>query len=359
MMRDAMTIRLTNRAIFVVLGLFALFWALQEARRVAIVLFAAVLLAAAVSSVANLLEARGVRRGITILVLYVLILATLAGVVALIVPVVTEEVDSVRRNLPAYEEQANAWLARIPREGEPLRVNDIANEFAGRLNAFYARAGTLATAAGSLLVTLIFILVVAYLLAADTLIAEKIAGRFVPPTHRPRALRMLSRIGDQLGNWMRAQIVLAGIFGVSFGLGLWALGVPFALTLGAVGIVLELIPYVGGLFAAVLAALVAATTGDVWRIVATVVLYVVIANVEANLITPRIMGGFVGLPPVIVLVSVFIGVNVIGGLGALLAVPLAIIVKVLLDEFWMFEELGSAGDEGRGEAVPVGEVPLD
>ncbi len=340
-MRDAMTIRLTNRAIVAVLGLLVFVWVLRAATRVAIVLFVAVLLAAAVSSVANKLEARGVKRGITILGLYVIILAIFAGVVALIVPVVTQEVRSLRRNLPAYEERVNALLARIPREGEPLRVNDLVNDLSGQLNGVAAQAGSVLAAAGTTLLTVLFILVVAYLLAADSLIAEKIVGRFVPPPHRPRALRMLAHIGDELGDWMRAKIILALIFGVSFGLGLWALGVPFALTLGAVGVVMELIPYVGGLFAALLATLVAATTGDLWRVAAVLVLYIVIANIEANLITPRIMGNFVGLPPVIVLVSVFVGVQLIGGLGALLAVPVAIIIKVLLDEFWTFAEVGS------------------
>jgi predicted PurR-regulated permease PerM len=252
--------------------------------------------------------------------------------------VVTEEVRSLRRNRTAYEERVNALLARIPREGEPLRVNDLVNDLSGQLSGIVAQAGGVLATAGTTLLTVLFILVVAYLLAADTLIAERIVGRFVPTPHRPRALRMLSHVGDELGDWMRAKIVLALIFGVSFGLGLWALGVPFALTLGAIGVVMELIPYVGGLFAALLATLVAATTGDLWRIAAVLVLYIVIANIEANLITPRIMGNFVGLPPVIVLVSVFVGVQLIGGLGALLAVPVAIIVKVLLDEFW---EVGS------------------
>ena len=349
-MRDAITIRLTNRAIFVVLGMVALVLVLRAVPRAAIVLFVAILLAAAVSSVANRLEARGVGRGITILGLYALIVAILAGVVALIVPVVSTQVGLLRRDLPVYEERVNALLARIPREGEPLRVNNLVRDLAGRLGEAATQAGSVLATAGTTLITVLFIMVVAYLLAADTLIAERIVGRFVPPPHRPRALRMLAHVGDQLGDWMRAKIVLATIFGVSFGLGLWAIGVPFALTLGAIGVVLELIPYVGGLFAALLAALVAATTGDLWRVAATLVLYAVIANVEANLITPRIMGGFVGLPPVIVLASVFIGVQLIGGLGALLAVPVAIIIKTVLDEFWVFPE--EANESGGLAATP-------
>jgi predicted PurR-regulated permease PerM len=344
-MREAMTIRLTNRALFVVLGILGLVWVVRAATHVVIVLFIAILLAAAVSSVANRLEERGVSRGLTILGLYVLILGLLAGVVALIVPIVIEEVGIVRRNLPTYEERINDLLARIPREGEPLRVNDLVNYLVGRLSGAAAEAGGVITAIGTTLLTLLIILVVAYLLAADTLIAEKITGRFVPPAHRARALRMMSHIGDALGNWIRAQILLALIFGVSFGAGLWALGVPFALTLGAVGVVLELIPYVGGLSTAVLAALIAATTGEVWRIVAVVLLYTVIANVEANLITPRIMGNFVDLPPVVVLVAVFVGAELVGGLGALLAVPVALIIKVVVDEFWVFSEVGSGKSE--------------
>ena len=334
-MRDEITIKLTNRAIFLVLAALGFLWVLLSATRIVVVLFIAILLAAAVSSVANWGEAHGIKRGLTILGIYLLILATLVGVVALIAPVVTGEVGALRRNLPAYEERANALLARIPRE-EPLRVNDLVRDLSGRLGEASSQAAQIVTTAGTILLTVLLILVVAYFLAADTMVAEKVVGRFIPPAHRPRALRLLARVGDQLGDWMRAKIILALIFGVSFGLGLWLIGVPFALTLGTVGFVLEMIPYVGGLSAALLATLIAATTGDPWRVGATLLLYIVIANIEANLITPRIMGNFVGLPPVIVLVSIFIGVQTIGGIGALLAVPVAIIIKALLDEFWTF-----------------------
>lgn len=347
-MRDEITIRLTNRAIFVVLAALALVWVLFAATRIVVVLFIALLLAAAVSSVANWCEERRIGRTVGILGIYLLILATLAGVVALIVPVVTSELGELRRNLPTYEQRANDLLARIPREGEPLRVNDLVRDLGGRLGEASSQVGRVVTTAGTMLLTILLILVVAYFLAADTLVAEKVVGRFVPPDHRQRALRLMARIGDQLGDWMRAKIVLALIFGVSFGLGLWGLGVPFALTLGTIGFVLELIPYVGGLAAALLATLVAATTGDLWRVGATLVLYLVIANVEANMITPRIMGHFVGLPPVIVLVSIFIGVQTIGGIGALLAVPVAIIIKTLLDEFWTFPDQKTAPGDPTG-----------
>ena len=343
-MQNAMTIRLTNRALVLVLGLLGFVWVLRNATHIAIVLFIAVLLAAAISSAANRLEARGVKRGVTILAIYALILAILAGVVALIVPVVTAEVGLLRRNLPAYEEQANALLARLPHEGEALRVNVVVRDFAGRLGQASAQAGRVVATAGTTLLTLLVVLVMTYLLASDTVIAERLVGRFVPPAHRPRALRIMARIGDQLGNWMQAQLVLAVIFGLAFGAGLWALGVPFALTLGTVGVVLELIPYVGGLFAAFLAMLVAATTGELWRVAAVFALYMVVANVEAHLISPRVMGDFVGLPPLAVIVAVFIGAETIGGLGALLAVPVAVIIQTFLDEFWTFPQETAAGD---------------
>lgn len=348
-MRDAITIRLTSRAIFLVLAALAFVWVVREATHIVVVLFVAVVLAAAVSSVANWGEAHRIGRGLAIGGVYLAIVALLAGVVALIVPVVSGEVSELRRNLPAYEQRVNALLARIPREGEPVRADELVRNLAGRLGEATAQAGRIAATAGTTLLTLLLILVVAYFLAADTLIAEKIVGRFVPPPSRPRALRLLAHVGDQLGDWMRAQLILALIFGVAFGLGLWAIGVPFALTLGTVGVVLELIPYVGGLSAALLATLLAATTGDLWRVAATVLLYLIVANIEANLITPRIMGNFVGLPPVIVLVSVFVGVQLVGGIGALLAVPVAIIIKTLLDEFWTFPE-DAPGPGGRAGA---------
>jgi predicted PurR-regulated permease PerM len=338
-MKGEVNIRLTNRAIFVVLGVFLLFWLLRAETHIFVVLFIAVLLASSVSLAATRLEQLHMKRGIAILLVYVVVLAVLAGVIALLIPLIAGEVDMLRDNLPSYRDNANSALAHLPkRNGETLRIDTLFGNLGEQLNGAAGKAGRGALAAGSTLVTLLLIFVIAFFLAVDPRFPERVVTRFLPPTARSRALGLMSKIGLGLGYWVRAQLLLALFFGVAFGLGLAVLRVPYALTLGTVGAVLEIIPYVGGLITIVLAVLVAATTGKIWLIIAALVWYTIVVNVEAHVVAPKLVGEIVGLHPLVVVIALFLGAELLGILGALLAVPIAVIVQALLDEFWRFEE---------------------
>ncbi len=338
-MKGEVNVRITNRGLFIVVGLFALFWLLRHATHILIVLFVAVLLASSVSVAAARMEHLRVKRGIAILIVYIVVFAVLAGVVALLIPLISGEIKTLRENLPSYQESINGFLARLPQQnGEPLRVNTLFRNLGGQLNGVAGDVGKGVLAFGSTLVTLLLIFVIAFFLAVDPRFPERVVTRFMPPTARQRALAIMGKIGTGLGYWVRAQLLLALFFGVAFGLGLFILRVPYALTLGVIGAVLEIIPYVGGLITIVLAILVAATTGKIWLIVAALVWYAIVVNVEAHVVAPKLVGEIVGLHPLVVVLALFLGAEVLGILGALLAVPLAVIVQTLLDEFWTFSD---------------------
>ena len=107
---------------------------------------------------------------------------------------------------------------------------------------------------------------IAFFLAVDPKFPERVVTRFIPPAGRRRVLDLMSAIGMSLGYWVRAQLLLALFFGSAFGIGLLILRVPYALTLGTIGAVLEIIPYVGGFITIILAVLVALTTGKIWLV---------------------------------------------------------------------------------------------
>jgi len=246
-MKGEVNIRLTNRAIFVVLGAFLFIWLLRQATHIFVVLFIAVLLASSVSLAATWLERLHIKRGIAILLVYLVVLAILVGIVALLVPLIGGEIKTLRDNLPSYQANVNGFLGRLPkRNGETLRVNTLFGNLGGQLNGAAAKVGRGALAAGSALVTILLIFVIAFFLAVDPKFPERVVTRFVPPASRRRASGLMGKIGTGLGYWVRAQLLLALFFGVTFGLGLALLRMPYALTLGTIGAVLEIIPYVGG-----------------------------------------------------------------------------------------------------------------
>ena len=115
------------------------------------------------------------------------------------------------------------------------------------------------------------------------------------------------------------------------GIGLAILGVPYAATLGMVAAVLEVLPYVGGAVTVVLASLAALTVG-LPQVLGVMALYVVLVNLEAHVLAPVFVGRLVGLPSVALLIALLVGVELLGMVGALLALPAAIVLWVIVDE---------------------------
>ncbi len=354
-MGGELQLRLTNRAILLVLGLLGAVWLLGHATRILVVLFLAVLVAAAASTVANRLARYHVPRAVAILLTYLALLAILAGLIGLIVPLLSGEFVLLRDNFPRYEDQANALLARLPgRGGAPPRVNDLVAPLTAYAQTAAGDVGRGVRDVGALLVTGLLILVFAFFLAVDERFAQRLVARFFPPAARPRTERLMGRLGTSLGAWVRAQLLVGLFFGATFGVGLAVLQVPYAATIGTVGAVLEIIPYVGGIVTIALALLMAATTGKLWLLGAVLVWYLVVTNVEAHVVYPKLVGEIVGLQPLVVVLALFVGAEALGIVGALLAIPVAVVLQTLLDEFYTFQDSGRVGTAGADGMPPAG-----
>jgi len=334
-----------------ILHLLALPFRLDQ---VFVVLFTAVLLAAAVAPVAASLERRGVPRGVTVLVIYLFVFLVLAGAIALVVPLVSEEVRVLRDRLPEYSRQLQDFVRRFsPDQADRLSERNVLDEAADRLGGVAGKAPGFALTLAGVLVRIVIVLVLSYFMAVEENFAERVIRRFTPPAHRERMNRILGTIGNQLGHWARAQLLLALFFGVAFGVGLWVLRVPYAVTLGVVGGILEVIPYVGGFTTVVLAVLVASTKG--WLTIAGVLVwYTLVVQAEGHILAPKLMEKALGLHPLVVVIALFIGAESLGIFGALLAVPIAVVIQVLLDEFYFFDD---PNDDGLRTPPGVSSAP--
>ena len=362
-MDGELNLRLTNRGLLLLLAALGFVWLLGHATHIFVVLFLAVLLAAAVSTTANRLARYRVKRAVAILLTYLVIIAALVGIVALVVPLLTGEARLLRDNLPMYTERLNDALTRLPHPGgAALQVADLTARLGDYAQAAVAGLGRGVLDAGSVLVTTLLVFVIAFFLAVDERFAQLVITRFLPAAHRARAGALLGRIGDSLGAWVRAQLLVGLFFGVAFALGLALLRVPYAFTIGVVGAVLEIIPYIGGLITILLALLVAATTGQLWLVAAVLLWYVLVVNIESHVVYPKLVGEIVGLHPLVVVIALFLGAETLGILGALLAVPLAVLVQALLDEFYRVDGPGAGAhgpnpEHAAGLTVPPG-LPL-
>jgi predicted PurR-regulated permease PerM len=132
--------------------------------------------------------------------------------------------------------------------------------------------------------------------------------------------------------WLGGQMLLGAVIGASSAIGLWALGVPFFYVLALVCAIGELIPVIGPILSAIPALAIAASI-SLEKTALVLVFLVVQQQLESNFLVPRVMSRQLGVSPVTVLVALLIGGSLLGIVGAILAVPTAAILQVIVNEF--------------------------
>ncbi len=177
------------------------------------------------------------------------------------------------------------------------------------------------------------IFIATYLLIDIPRFKEKFVYSF-SPAYRPDAAQLWTTIGESLSRYLAGLMVSIVIQGAMATIGLMLLDVPYAVVLGLWMSVTAILPYVGAFLGGIPAVLIALTIS--WQMaVAVAVLYVIINQVEGNLITPKIQGTAVRVHPLLIFISVIGGSQIAGPLGAILAVPTLAVVRVLAEFMWL------------------------
>lgn len=156
----------------------------------------------------------------------------------------------------------------------------------------------------------------------------------LPAAARDRVGKALDASGLALRNWLKGQLLSMLLVGVATALGLWLAGVPLAIPLGILSAILDFVPFVGPLIAAIPGLLVAFAQGPEVAVYAAIV-YIVVQFAEGHLILPLVQKWAVHLPPVLGLLSIVAFGIVFGVMGLLFATPLAVVTLVLVQRLWI------------------------
>lgn len=301
---------------------------------VLILLIGGILLATALAGPVEWLRRRwGLGRGLAILLAYVLILVTLGLLVWLLVPPVAREGARFVRDAPVLLE---TWRGRLV-----ASENAAIRSAAARLFAVLDTAGGagfptglalgVAQGIGGVFITTFTIFLIAFYWIAEKALIKRAAVSVVSPAHRRRALRIWNEVEVKLGAWIRGQLLLMAVVGALATLAYGLMGLPFWLILGVIAGLTEAVPNVGPIIGAVPAVLMALTVD--WRLALGVVAFVVVLQLLENaVLVPRIMRGAVGLSPLTTVLAILAGGEVRGVVGALLAIPVAGAIQVILSD---------------------------
>lgn len=336
-MADLQRIDVTSRTIFRIVLILVAFWFVYVIRDVLLMFFGAIVIAAAIQPLADRLQRKRVPRAVTALAVYAVVILVLTAVVTLLIPPLTEQVTQLALALPQLVAQVEQWdVLHTGLSQGSVALQDILLRLGNNLTqtGFSVFEQTRSIFSG--VFSLIFVFILAFYLVVERDALLKLFQLIVPRQHVPYVAQTMARIQRGLGRWLIAQLVLAIIVGLVVGVGLWLIGVKYALVLGLLAGLLEVVPVIGPIIAAIPGVVVGMAQSLVLGVVA-IVFYILVQQAENHLLVPNIMRRVAGLNPLVTLVAMFLGARLAGVLGIIFSVPVAIIVTI----FW--SDLFSAG----------------
>lgn len=331
-----MTTAAIARAVAVVALAALVLLVLYAARDALLIIYISGLLATGLGPLVHSIEhavppgAQRLPRWLAILVIYILIVGALTVVGLLVVPPMVRQAEELWRRTPELLDGAQTFLVNRGLLDHPITLEEAVRNAPGPGQAVGRVASAVTTVIGAILAVITVLILTFYLLVDSGALFAGFA-RLFPRPDRPRVEMVALKISTKVSAWLSGQLILGSTIGLSAAVGLYFLGVPYFYVLALLAGFGELIPVVGPIFSAVPAILVAFSVSPQTALF-TAIFFLAQQQIENHLLVPKVMSRQVGVSAGIVIVALLIGGSVLGILGAVLAVPTAAIVQVVVQE---------------------------
>lgn len=312
-------IEISPRTIFFILILLAGLWLVFFIRDILFLLFISFILMSAMRPLVDRLERYKIHRAIGTLLVYGVVLGGLTAIFAGAIPSLVNQSTRLLQELPTYVLRvAPSW-------------NIDTREITQQLSPIGENLVKVTVGIFSNIVSTITVLVFTFYFLLERRHLEQFLVDTLGQETGKRTADIVRLVEKSLGSWLLGELTLMGCVGLLSYLGLSLLRIDFVLPLAILAGLLEIVPMIGPIVAAVPAVLVALTVSP-FLALATVALYFVVQQVENNIFVPIIMKRAVDLPPVITILSLMVGGRLAGITGAVLAIPTVVMLRVVLTE---------------------------
>jgi predicted PurR-regulated permease PerM len=314
------------------------------ARHVIVWILISLFLALAMNPAVDYFQRRGIRsRGLAAGLTYILVLAGLAAIGALFVPTVVHQVTEFAGKVPDYVRDISHGKGRLGFLETKYHIAERIRHAVknGGVTKVLGLSGTAVSITKGVITIVVGIITIAFLTFFMLLEGPKWVERgfsLMPEESRPRWRKVANDIYRTVGGYVTGNLLISLIAGGSTTIVLLILGVPFAVALGLLVAILDLIPLAGATLALIVVGSVAFLHSIVAGII-VVVFFIVYQQIENHLLQPLVYGRTVQLSPLVVLISVLIGAELAGILGALGAIPVAGAIQVLVVD-WLQHRRG-------------------
>ena len=314
-------------------------WVVFLARDVLLLVYVSVLLAIGFAPIVRAIErkpaphlgARRLPRWVAILVVYLVIVAVLTFIGFLVIPPLIDQSQELWTRLPDAIDKAQDFLIRHGVISHTITLEEAVRSAPGSPGTAVGKVATAVTHVVTGVLAFITVLILTFYLLIDSQSLFAGFARLFPPARRPRVVAASSRISTKISAWLSGQLILAGTIGTTAAIGLYLLGVPYFYVLALVAAIGEVVPIVGPILSAI-PAILAGLSVSPQTALFVAIFWIAQQQLENHLLVPKVMERQVGVSPVVVIVALLVGGSVLGIVGAILAVPTAAILQVILEQ---------------------------
>jgi predicted PurR-regulated permease PerM len=310
------------------------------------VIFAPVALALVVvyllNPLVNLLEGRGVRRGIGVAIIYVAFVAVVTVALMLIVPVIARQISGFIDKLPDYVKEAtdeiNAFAAK---RGSDFRINLTSEQVQSyivdnRETIIGVLGGVRNFAFGIIhvLITLVIGIILSIYILLDLPKIQRTVRNLLPEGRREELSSLAEKLGSVLGSFFRGQLLVAVFVGVASAVGLTIVKIPFAAVVGLIAGVFNLVPLIGPFIGAIPAVILGLLSDEPIRALWGGLVLLAVQQIDNHIISPNVMARTVRLHPITVMLALLAAGSLFGIFGMLLIVPAVAAIKTIAQFLW-------------------------
>lgn len=326
-MKERYELHISSWSIIKLILILVAFYLLYFLRDILALLFVVLVLVAAFRPVVNRWEPK-IGRTISVVLLALMAVLLLSAVIYLLIPPFVSQTTQLATVLP------DAITRFSFLDDHKDAISSTLKGFSGTVtSSFFSFT---ASVFGGVVTFLTAIVLTVYMLL-DRGRLGKSALEFIPENHQIYIKELVAKLSNKIGSWFRGQILLGGIIGLLDLIGLLIIGVPYALALAVLSGILEVVPTIGPIISGIIAALIALSVSPL-KALLVIIFYIIVQQLENNLIVPKVMQKAVGLSPVLIILAIITGAKLMGVIGAILAIPLLASLVVIIKEWPSFKE---------------------
>ncbi|OGI16690.1 MAG: hypothetical protein A2287_00265 [Candidatus Melainabacteria bacterium RIFOXYA12_FULL_32_12] len=326
---------ISSRSVILVLAFLILAWIVYQSLNIILLLFASFVIASALFPVVDWMDKK-IPRGLAVLLVYIAGFLILATVLIPFFSVLTEQIQEFVERIPVYSGEVYTYITDLEAKTGIIipDISEIVSPLTNVGQNIVSQGINITINVVTGIVAVFTMAIIVFFILLDKEELKKGFLRFFPEDMRDKTASITKTISRKVGGYVRGQLLIMLAVGILTTLGLSIIGVDFAILLGLLAAILEIVPIIGPVLSAVPAVIVALAQDPILAVWAIVV-YLIVQRIENSFLAPLILGKFLDMHPLIIIAALLIAASTLGIIGVILSPAIAAAIYVLVQELYL------------------------